>query len=242
MKKMFTSLMLGFGAALGVFVALAMPPGGWGVAVGVGLGLLGCLPLLLVLVLLINRGQTEPRPARREYEEAAPPIVIIQQPAFNGPPQEPPYYEMYPGSQAASYGYMEAPDYYAAPLPPRTRRESRPEPRRLQPNRRRSALEQGYFRPQPEYEAQLQYDQDYYAASEYDEYNEYDYYEQSVGVPVYEQEEPEYYEPRRQPVYQAEPEPVSRVRPVRRSNLAPRRALRPEEAVEAEYRTIGDNE
>src|SRR5947209_6089090 len=107
MKKMFGSLLLGFGATLGVMIAIAMPPGGWGVAVGVGLGLLACLPLLLVVVLLIGRGrfdrQTPQREYRdRDYEEAPQPIIIMQQPAFQ--PAQPSPYEMY-GHPNQAYGY-----------------------------------------------------------------------------------------------------------------------------------------
>ena len=76
MKKFFLSLMLGFGAALGVFVALAMPPGGWGVAVGVGLGLLGCLPMFLIMMMLIGRGHTDRM--KQVYEEAPQPVIIVQ--------------------------------------------------------------------------------------------------------------------------------------------------------------------
>ena len=225
MKKMFMSLLVGFGAALGVFVALAMPPGGWGVAVGVGLGLLGCLPLLLIMVMLINRGHTDQRPAPREYEEPQP-IIIIQQPAFQPPPSP---YEMYGGSSAA-YGYMDAPDYYPQTIEPR--RQPRVEPRRLEPNRRRPQ-EPVYYQPGPEYYAEPP--QDYYQPSEY--------------ADPYEEAEPEYdpyYDPRQAVPqdygYAYQPEPA-RLRSRRAARpTSPRRALRSEDAIEADYRMIGDND
>lgn len=228
MKKLFASLLLGFGATFGVFVALAMPPGGWGVAVGVALGLLGCLPLLLVLVMMINRGQTDRSPRRYEYEEAPQPVFIIQPPAPAMPQMSPGYdYAGYPNG-----GYFEAADYYAPPVEaPRYSREQWDEPRRL-PRRRPQ-------RPQPEYYQPQYYAEDYNPMPDYDQY--YDapaqppqYYDNYYGAPA--------------PAYgYAEPEEMPR-RPhaiPRRTSTRPvpaRRTSRSEEAVEAEFRTIGDNE
>jgi len=49
MKKAFVSLLLGFGAVLGVLVAVAMPPGSWAVIVG---GVVVGGPLIFVIWIL----------------------------------------------------------------------------------------------------------------------------------------------------------------------------------------------
>lgn len=57
-KKAFLSLVLALGASLGVFIALAMPPGAWAVAVlGGGAGLF----VLLVLVVVLKATNTTAR-------------------------------------------------------------------------------------------------------------------------------------------------------------------------------------
>jgi|GEM_PF-5990339 len=50
MKKAFLSLLIGFGATIGVLVAVAMPPGSWAVVVGVLLGILAFVPVFFVIV------------------------------------------------------------------------------------------------------------------------------------------------------------------------------------------------
>jgi hypothetical protein len=247
MKKLFASLMVGFGAALGVFVAIAMPPGGWGVAVGVGLGLLGCVPLLIVLVLLIGRGHGDRRLRDTAYEEAQQPIIIIQQPPAIQPETAYGYVE----APAYGYGYAPAPEYAYIP--------ERPRPERVLPSRRRRAQQEAYYRPQPDY-----YEGDYYGQPGYEQYGyqqqyetppaqpqQYDaYYGPPVRQPAYGyQPQPEYYEEYEDgyeydPRYQLQPEPRE-IQPRRatptRKQVRPRR-VKTEDAVEADFRMIGDNE
>lgn len=204
MKKLLGSLMLGFGAALGVFVALAMPPGGWGVAVGVGLGLLGCLPLLLIVMMLVGRGSLE-RHRRIEYEEAPQPVIIIQHPGGYDPLPE----QYYPPRNR-----MPEPEYYAEPVRPR--RVSQPTPEHYQPlppSRRRTAY----------------YPEEYFSGEE----PAY-YYDAPAPPPA---RYDAYYGPRQG--YYNEDEPG--LRPGRDRRPA-RLGSRREEAVEADYRTIGDND
>ena len=241
MKKFFISLMLGFGAALGVFVALAMPPGGWGVAVGVGLGLLGCLPLLLIMMMLGGRGHTDRR--NYAYEEAPQPVIIIQHPGgydpLNGygPAHAQPLPQYLPPQPQQMEYYA-----YAEPLRP--------------PHGLSHGPSQGQSRRSPHGAPQLQ-EQDYYrlpssrrshAQGRYPEHGPADYYEY----------EEEYYEP--EPAYYDAPPPQPDrydayygpredgyypERPAERPARARRNPARVPsrfEATEAEYRSIGESD
>jgi hypothetical protein len=213
MKKFFLSLMLGFGAALGVFVALAMPPGGWGVAVGVGLGLLGCLPLLLIMMMLIGRGHTDR--SKQVYEEAPQPVIIVQHSGgydpFGGYGQPLPQY--YPRPQ-----YPPDSDYYAYAEPDQRRRSGPPQDYyRLPSSRRRSQPITQY----PEYSPEEYYTGDYYEP-------EPEYYDAPPPQPA---QYDAYYGSREAAYYHEQPE-----RPRRRPARTPSRL----DAVEADYRTIGE--
>lgn len=226
MKKWFTSLMLGFGATLGVFVALAMPPGGWGVAIGVALGLLGCVPLLLITVLVLNRNNQ-----RQIAQEPQQPVIIFQQ---SQPAQ--PNYEMYGAPQPYDYGYMEAPaqptrqQYYFEPGYPEARPQRRyyrqaPMPRQPEPS----------YLPEGDYYDSAEEDfEPYYAVN-----NAPVYYEPRQPQPSYQQQYDPYYS---QPYY-AEPQPAPRPRPMRRAGRpanVPYGRPNGDSVVEADYRTIGD--
>jgi len=225
LKKLFVSLMLGFGATLGVFVALAMPPGGWGVAVGVGLGLLGCVPLLLVLMMLIGRGHGDRRLREADYQEAPQPIIIIQQP-------EPAVYGYMDGS---GYGYVAEPENY------RTR------PEWVLPSHRRRVQPEPYYQPQLDY-----YGPEYgYEPGAYQQYDtpppqpqQYDAY---YGPPTrngYQVQQPEYYDGYESGYEYEQPRLErrnSQPKPARRP-VRSRRVSQPQEAVEADFRMIGDNE
>lgn len=204
-KRFFASLMLGFGVTLGVLVAVAMPPGGWGVAIGVSLGLLASIPLLIVLVMLLSRDHH----SRREtYEEPAPqqiPVIIMAQPQPGlpyGGRYAQPEYELY---NPEAYSQLEVPEgyeyypqgYLAQPQPqPRRRNDRRAQPQpyqeALRPRSTRRRLQAGYY-PDPNAAA---YEQQYYAQPEAEDYynqpqaaetgEAYDYY--------YEQPQAEYYE------------------------------------------------
>ncbi len=244
MKKLFASLMIGFGAALGVFVALAMPPGGWGVAIGVGLGLLGCIPLLLVLLMLIGRGNSGRHVI---YETPSPepvqPIIIFQQ--------------MPPAPEAANYGYFEAnPGYGYSVTPEYQNGYAGGQPAQLAPSRRRRRTQElppqapeyypnDYYYNQPGYDQYQSYQQPYQYEAPPPQPQQYDAY---YGPPVRNQPnygyaaQPEYYE---EDEYEAAPA----VQPGRREAKArpaqrPTRSRRParEETVEGEYRTIGEGE
>jgi hypothetical protein len=220
MKKWFGSLMVGFGATLGVFVALAMPPGGWGVAIGVGLGLLGCVPLLLIIILLIGRNNNR---RHEEYSEAQQPVIIVQQPPAM---PQPDYYNYMPHPQ--NYGYMPQPqsqaDYYG--YEQQNYQVAPPRPRR---------------RPQPMPE-------NYYYQNRLPE-ADYDYYEEDDSYD-YEPEYGYYADPRQQPYEPYYPQPQSRYRqPEPPRARSPRRTYRQHtggtsgdngNVVEANYRTIGD--
>ncbi len=226
MKKLFGSLMLGFGAALGVFVALAMPPGGWGVAVGVGLGLLGCLPLLLIMMMLIGRGHTDQR--NRAYEESQP-VIIIQHPGGYDPLPE----------QYASQprGYMRVSDHYgysAAPVHQHRVSQATPQFQRQLPSSRRKIQRQAYSQPEMAYPPEEYYADDYGHEAAY-------YYDTPQPQPAH---YAAYYGSRNeqsQAYYNEVEAPPERFRtdPARRP--AQRLSYR-EEAVEAEYRTIGEGD
>ncbi|MDB5079184.1 MAG: hypothetical protein JWP00_1108 [Chloroflexi bacterium] len=229
MKKLFGSLMLGFGAALGVFVALAMPPGGWGVAVGVSLGLLGCLPLLLIMMMLVGRGHTG---RRNQVHGESQPVIIIQQPTG----YDPYGYDHYAvPAQSHGHGYLSEPDYYEPVRQRRLRPEVTQEYDRL-PSARRQSQYPAYFQPEMAYPAQDYYGGDYYEQPEEEAY----YYATPQPQPTHFDA---YYGPRTaQPLaYSAEYEAPERFQaaPARRSMRGPSRR---EEAVEAEYRTIGDSD
>ncbi len=226
MKKLFGSLMLGFGAALGVFVALAMPPGGWGVAVGVGMGLLGCLPLLLIMMMLIGRGQTDQR--NRAYEESQP-VIIIQHPGG---------YDPLPDQYAPQpHGYLRVSDHYGYSVEPdRQRRVSQvaPQTQRRLPSSRRKIQRQAYCQPEMAYPLEEYYADDYGHEPAY-------YYDTPQPQPAHYDA---YYGSRNgqsQAYYnevEASPERF-RSSPSRRP--AQMLSYR-EEAVEAEYRTIGEGD
>lgn len=240
MKKFFISLMLGFGAALGVFVALAMPPGGWGVAVGVGLGLLGCLPLLLIMMMLVGRGHTDRR--HYAYEEAPQPVIIVQHPGgydpFNGygpgqprpqpqylPPQPQPVYP----PELEYYPYAEPLRPSHGQLPGQSRRPSHGPPQiqeqdyyRLPSSRRRSQPAQGRYPEQ--------------GPGDYYDYEE-EYYEP----------EPAYYDapppqPERYDAYYGSREDGYYPERPTRTRRNPARIPSRFEATEAEYRAIGESD
>jgi hypothetical protein len=231
MKKIFGSLTLGFGAALGVFVALAMPPGGWGVAVGVGLGLLGCLPLLLIMMMLIGRGNIDRR--SQVYEESQP-VIIIQHPGG---------YDPLPGYAPEHYapqprGYMGVSDHYGYTVePPRQRRiqQAAPQTQRQLPSSRRKIQRQAYYSPEMAYPPE-----DYYAGEDYGQEAAY-YYDTPQPQPA---RYDAYYGSRngQAQAYYNEVEAVPerfRPAPARRPARVP--SYR-EEAVEAQYRTIGEGD
>jgi hypothetical protein len=240
MKKFFISLMLGFGAALGVFVALAMPPGGWGVAVGVGLGLLGCLPLLLIMMMLVGRGHTDRR--NYAYEEAPQPVIIIQHPGgydpFNGyvhgqtmpqylPSQPPPVYP----SELEYYAYAEPvrPSHGSSHGLPHG-------PSRRQSHLQASPPEQDYYRL-PSSRRRSQPAQGHYPEQLPGDYYEEEYYEPEPAYYDAPPPQPDrydaYYGPREDGYY---PE-----RPVR-TRRNPARVPSRFEATEAEYRAIGESD
>ncbi len=151
-RSFFGSLVLGFGATLAVLVAVAMPPGGWGVAVGVMLGLLASLPLLLVLVLLLKRERAHPYSQRLYEEQAAPqvPVIILQQPAQTYSPYERQVYlsqgqayeEIFDYPQAVgAYGYYEQDYDLNRPLP-KEKKVRQGGQRQSQPTRKAQA---GYY-------------------------------------------------------------------------------------------------
>lgn len=226
MKKFFISLMLGFGAALGVFVALAMPPGGWGVAVGVGLGLLGCLPLLLIMMMLVGRGHTDRRNYAYEEGPQPQPVIIIQHPGgydpLNGYSQQQPQY-LPPQPQQIYPAEME---YYAYAEPVRSRRGPQPQ---LQ--------EQDYYRL-PSSRRRSQHAQSGYPEHGPVEYYEEEYYEPEAayyGAPAPHPERYDaYYGPRQDNNYY----PERPARPRRNPARVPSRF----EATEAEYRAIGEGD
>lgn len=230
MKKLFGSLMLGFGAALGVFVALAMPPGGWGVAVGVGLGLLGCLPLLLIMMMLIGRGNIDRR--SQVYEESQP-VIIIQHPGG---------YDPLPGYASKQYapqpcGYMRVSDHYGYPAEPvRQRRLSQaaPQAQRQLPSSRRKVQRQAYYQPEMAFSPE-----DYYAGDDYEQEPAY-YYDAPPPQPAH--YDAYYGSNYGQPqAYYEEMAAPERFRPAPARRPA-RVASHREEAVEAEYRTIGEDD
>jgi hypothetical protein len=245
MKKLFGSLMLGFGAALGVFVALAMPPGGWGVAVGVGLGLLGCLPLLLIMMMLVGRGQVDRRTLVYEEAQPQPPVIVIQPPGLYDP--FPDYYQ----GQGQGRGFLSESDYYAYPSEPvlsrRMSQAAPPDYHRLPPVSRQPRP-RPYYQPEYHLEHQLEYQPEY--QPERLAYNPPEYYPVEYAGPA--EDEPYYYAapapdpagyaayygPR--PVYNLAADDPDRFYPT--SNRAQGQILsRYDEAVEAEYRTIGDS-
>jgi hypothetical protein len=241
MKKLFASLMLGFGAALGVFVALAMPPGGWGVAVGVGLGLLGCLPLLLIMVMLVGRGQIDRRTPVYEEAQPQPPVIVIQPPGLYDP------FPDYHQSQGQGRGFFPEPDYYAYPSEPvfsrRMSQAALPDYHHLPPAYR-PPRPRPYYQPEYQPEYQLDYQPERLA------YNSPEYYPVGYAGPA--GDEPYTYAapasfsagyapgygPR--PVYNLAADDPDRFYPTsnRAQSYLPARY---DEAVEAEYRTIGDN-
>lgn len=222
MKKFFISLMLGFGAALGVFVALAMPPGGWGVAVGVGLGLLGCVPMLLIMLVWIGRGHPD-RP-KQIYEEPVQPVIVMQHPGGYDPfagydRAQPPYYPPH---------YMPEPQYYAY-AEPASRRRGGPSHPQLHPQDYHWLPSSRRHRPAPTLSAYPEYAPEEYYAGEYYA-PEPAYYDAPPPQPDHYDA---YYGPREAGYYQFQPEHPRR-RPVR----VPSRL----DAVEADYRTIGDGD
>lgn len=262
-KKFFSSLMLGFGGTLAVLIAIAMPPGGWGVTVGVMLGLLGCIPLFIVSLMVLSRDRRRPE---REVKEETPqqvPVIIVQQPALPyGAQYAQPEAGLY-GPETYAYGYMEAPEgygyypqgYLAQPQPQAPRQERRAQAQPPKPNRSRPRLQPGYYPEQnpAEYEQQYYYPQQdaYYPQAEIDP-ELYEYY--------YSQPQPEYYEepqpparPSRRARYAQEYDegyaatypteqprrPAPQPGRPRRSKVAPATLSGEGEVIDAQYRTIG---
>jgi len=259
-KKFFASLLLGFGASLGVLVAVAMPPGSWGVVIGVALGLLASIPLFVVLIMLLNRDRTRPREQYQEREPQQVPIIVVQQPGLPyGNRYVQPGYELY--SQPEAYNYLEVPEGYEY-YPQPQNYLAQPQPRPAEPPRRKKVnhqrLQAGYYaEPQPN----PGYDQPYYPTqgqpaeyygrnqpiAETDLYGYY--YEPEAG-----QAQPNYYyeeqmPPRRRVVrpeveIEAEdyvgypPEQYRPVNRVRRSNIQSNQAN--DEVVDAKFRTLGE--
>lgn len=263
-KKFFSSLLLGFGATLAVLVAVAMPPGGWGVTVGVMLGLLGCIPLFIVSLMVLSRERR--RPEREIKEEAPQPqVIVLQQPALPyGVPYAQPEPELYAAPEGYAYGYMEAPEgyayypqgYLAQPQPRPERRRSQQPPR---PERARPRLQPGYY-PEPN---PAEYDQQYYYGQADDGYQQaeldpelYEYYYGQPQPEYYQEPQPQprtrrrkaqsygYDEGYAEPAYPAEPprRPVPQASRPRRNpgNVAPTsNGGGKDEVVDAEFRTIG---
>ncbi len=154
-KKYFVGLMVGFGATLGVLVAVAMPPGSWAVVVGVLLGLLACVPVLLVMLAFLSRSNNNSR-----QPEAAPPPqpIIIMPPGYglsNGAYDRQGYY--LPAQEA--YGYPHQPAELTGGNRKRDRRMQ--EQQRPLPSRRRGQQQEGYYYgAAPEYYAEPE--QQYY--------------------------------------------------------------------------------
>jgi hypothetical protein len=168
MKKSFISLLIGFGATLAIFVAVTMPPGSWAVIIGVLLGLMACIPVLLVMVAFLSRGNKQEAPPPQ-------PIIVMQPPMPQG-------YAM-PYNEG---GYLPQYDAYGYPyqLEPQRGKKRRPDPREQQrplPSRRREQFDsyQGY------------YDQGYYYDAPPAQPEQYDNY-YGVPQPQYAQE---YYPP-----------------------------------------------
>jgi hypothetical protein len=247
MKKLFASLMLGFGAALGVFVALAMPPGGWGVAVGVGLGLLGCLPLLLIMMMLVGRGQVDRRTLVYEEAQPQPPVIVIQPPGRYDP--FPDYH------QGQGRDFRPESGYYPYPVEPvfsrRMSQAALPDYNRLAPANRQPHP-RPYYQPEYPLEYQPEYQSEY--QPERLAYNSPEYYPAGYAGPS--EDEPVYYAapapglpdyaayygsyPAQPPAYSQAADEPDRFYPT--SNRGPGRLLsRYDEAVEADYRTIGDS-
>jgi hypothetical protein len=134
-KKSFVSLMMGFGVTLAVLVIVTMPPGSWAVIVGVLLGLMAVIPVILVMLVFLNR--THPaQPLERQ--NPVQPIIIMQTPGYGMPYQQPEY----------------LPDYqqYQNPLPYPDNRASRATPaQRNLPSRRKAQQPQAYYEYEPGY-------------------------------------------------------------------------------------------
>ncbi len=213
-KRFFSSLLLGFGATLGVLVAVAMPPGGWGVAIGVGLGLLCCIPLFVISMMVLTRDRSRRRD-QDNYEATVqqPPIIIVQQPALpygNGYAQ--PQYELYDGQGYVQLEVPEGYEYYpqgylAQPQPRQERRrpQAQPQPQYYEepaPQRLRSGKRRA--QPQPGYYAEAAYpyeEQQYY-------YNQPEaYYPQPVPTNENEAAVYGYYDANGQPQYYQEQNP-----------------------------------
>jgi hypothetical protein len=211
-KKFFASLMLGFGASLGVLIAVAMPPGGWGVTVGVMLGLLASVPLFIVLLMVLSRDRS--RPAKHYEEQPQPQIIVMPQPQvalpYGANVYAQPGYELYNTPDA--YGQFEAPEgyeyypqgYLAQPQPQPRRQQPRPQPQPQQYYEEAPRLRPAKRRPQPGYyiDPNAAYEQQYYTQQPdpyYAEPEAYDNY-------YYDQPQPgEYYDERNynQPPLQA---------------------------------------
>ena len=154
MKKFFSSLLLGFGSTFAVLIVLAMPPGGWGVAVGVALGLLAAVPLFLVLMTLIKHqsvNQAIYQEHSLSYREpaAVPPMVIIQQrlPQGQSMPLPPNAYQYYPEQYDEYEQYYDQAQYIDPRLlqkQARVRVKQRIPEQLRQPKRARPA-EQAYY-------------------------------------------------------------------------------------------------
>lgn len=206
-KKLFSSLLLGFGSTLAVLVAISMPPGGWGVAVGVALGLLAAVPLFLVLIMLIKRQPQYPveHPANYAgyHEPQMPPVVIIQQQLPQGqsmplPPNAYGYaqgqYDDYALEQGDYNGYdQNGQEYFPTEqmLDPRLLKQANRRQREVPVKRRRSQqIQQGYsdnrYLNYPQYYEQG-YTQPEPNQALYDGYSGYydeGYYDEPVGQSI----------------------------------------------------------
>lgn len=209
-KKLFSSLLLGFGSTLAVLVAISMPPGGWGVAVGVALGLLAAVPLFLVLMALIRRQPQYPPEHPANYggyrEPQMPPVVIIQQQLPQGqamplPPNAYGYnqaqYDDYALEQADYYGYdQNGQEYLPAEqmLDPRLLKQARRRQREVPIKRRRSQnqVNQGYVQDNRYLDYPQNYEQPGYEQEEvnpslqeaYANYYDENYYNEPVGQSI----------------------------------------------------------
>lgn len=154
-KKIFTSLVLGFGATLAVLVAVAMPPGSWAVVVGVLLGLLACIPMLGVVLLM--RSNNSSSKSTQQPIQPIQPIIVVQTPQGytlpNGNYAQPQYF--------IPDGY----ETYEYTQPQQTRQNRS---RRALPKQQRYADDTAYYYEETYPQTNYQYDTaDYYTSDAY---------------------------------------------------------------------------
>ncbi len=195
---------------------------------GVGLGLLGCLPLLLIMMMLIGRGHTDPR--NRVYEESQP-VIIIQHPGG---------YDPLPGYGPEQYaprprGYMKVSDHYGYVVEPvRSHRISQAatQVQHQLPSSRRKIQRQAYYPPEMAYSPE-----EYYIENDYGQAAAY-YYNPPQPQPAHYDA---YYGPHNGQPQAYYNETPARLRPAPSHRPARMPSYR-DEAVEAEYRTIGESD